>query len=421
MGVTSSPRTNAWHLLEVDAHAEKTTVSVVIPARDCQETLDRLVASVRAQRYPAELVEIVVVDDASQPPLVVPDGAVAVRQEDDGTFGAGRARNAGAVEATGDVLLFLDADLLLGPESLGRMLRWYEASPAAVVTATIGFFDPGAINATALDAAIRDRSVGELVGPIATDDQAWREKTFARTHDLTVDHSDLFRVFIGAVMCVPRVLHESVGGLRALGVRGIEDTEYGYRLHNAGGLFVLDRSVDLWHQGKRFFDSAAAKGAKKARAGLVEELIPEPSFRPDGATPRQVPFATIATAEGVAATGIDRLARNDVVVVHDQSVSLGLSQEPDHAASPFAVTVLHDCSLESDAVDRLIARAMELGVGALRAVDPDGRELVTVVRRRGLGRAVLTGHRPDAPAADRAGDLFGDWALPASGFGVTPR
>lgn len=418
MAVTSMANTNAWQLLDVAEAADHTSVSVVIPARDCQETLDRLVASIMKQRYPAALVEIIVVDDGSETPLEVHEEVTCVRQEPDGTFGAGRARNTGAAEATGDVLVFLDADLLLGPDSLAKLLRWYESSPAAVVTATIGFFDVADVGAPQLDAAIEDGSVAGLVNPLATDDQVWREKTFARTHDLTVDHPDLFRIFIGAVMCVPRALHESVSGLRALGVRGIEDTEYGYRLHNAGGLFVLDRSVDLWHQGRRFFDSTAAKGAKKARADLILELMPEPSFRPDGAKARRVPMVSLVIVDGVVVNGLDRLDRKDVIRADE--VSDQADARRDHEASPFVITVHRDCAVEPDAVDRLLARAIELGVGTLRAVDPEGRELLSISRRRAIGRADLIGHSPDATDIDRAGDLFGDWSLPGSGLGVVP-
>src|SRR5678809_217492 len=48
------------------------TVSVVIPAYDCQDKLDLTLASLTAQTYPADLLDVVVVDDGSPQPLALP-------------------------------------------------------------------------------------------------------------------------------------------------------------------------------------------------------------------------------------------------------------------------------------------------------------------------------------------------------------
>ncbi|MFD0889572.1 glycosyltransferase, partial [Streptosporangium algeriense] len=53
-------------------------VSVVIAAYDCQESLDRTLASLAAQTYPAHLMEVVVADDGSDPPLRI-DGPAPAR------------------------------------------------------------------------------------------------------------------------------------------------------------------------------------------------------------------------------------------------------------------------------------------------------------------------------------------------------
>ena len=68
----SSVRANQWHLLDVaDIGALDPTlsVSVVIPTRDPGERLGRLLLSLAKQTYPSELLDIVVVDDGSEPAL----------------------------------------------------------------------------------------------------------------------------------------------------------------------------------------------------------------------------------------------------------------------------------------------------------------------------------------------------------------
>jgi len=100
------------------------SISVVIPARDEERNLPTLLASLRAQQPPP--LEVVVVDDSSS------DGTAAVARAagatvvtapapDDGWLGKPWACHLGALRATGDRLLFLDADTWLAPDALERL------------------------------------------------------------------------------------------------------------------------------------------------------------------------------------------------------------------------------------------------------------------------------------------------------------
>ena len=429
-------RANEWHRLDVSAVGswEPTlAVTVVIPTRDGGRRLELLLASLGRQTYPTSLLDIVVVDDASSPPLelVLDVNGVTVRTvrcEDDGTFGAGRARNAGAAVAEGDVIVFLDSDLLLADDAVEGLARWQHAAPYSVVTATLGFFDVGDVEESELRSAIAAATLPALLKDKATDDQIWREKTFSRTFDLTVDTPDMFRIVIGAVMVVSRSLHESLGGLRELGLRGIEDTEYGYRAHAAGALLVLDRDARLWHQGRRHFDSKKAVATRRERLPLLHDLIASPGFREESTSPPKVPTLVVdlrgsdpadAVLAVLASSGPDVRCLVDQCgkFADDRVVDISTMNERDLAASAYRGWIADSVAIDSGAFEAICERMRQERIGVVHLVDAGGIELMTVASSRSLGRARLLG-AADADEIILAGKTFGEWWLPAEDFGV---
>ena len=410
-------RGNEWHYVEMVDDGPTPVVSVVIPAHECQDSLDRLLASLEAQDHPAEALEVIVVDDASEPPLTVPDGVRLVVQNPEAGFGAGRARNAGASQATGDLIVFVDADLLAAPEVISKLARWHRSHPAAVVTGILGFFDVDEVSGEALDRAISDGRLIDLLDGKATNDQAWRDKHFERTRDLTEDDPHLFQVTIGALMAVPADLHRQVGGLRELGMRGIEDTEYGYRLHTAGALMVLDRTLAIWHQGRRFFDSSRADAAKRDRERLNGELMAAEKYRPDGSVPRRVPVAVVTSDAGVVVDGWAQSARKDVVIEDPTADDQGAVDPVDRSAAPYRFHFSRDCRLAPESVDLVLQQCRDRGLGRLHVVDEQGTEVVTVTSTRAEGRAQLEGMQ-GSDAAEHVAAAFGEWWMSAGQVGI---
>lgn len=92
-------------------------VSAVIPARDTGAWLDEALASARNCGVPG--LEVIVVDDGSQPPLAPRRGVRWLRQE---ARGRGAARNRGVAAARGEWVAFLDADDRWRPGGLARRL-----------------------------------------------------------------------------------------------------------------------------------------------------------------------------------------------------------------------------------------------------------------------------------------------------------
>ncbi|MBN1424205.1 glycosyltransferase family 2 protein [Candidatus Fermentibacteria bacterium] len=102
------------------------TVSAVVPARDAAPTLPSCLAALR--RAGGMSLEILVVNDGSC-------DATASLAERDATrvitlprsVGASRARNLGAREAGGEIVVFVDADVMVPPDAFTLLLHHFQA------------------------------------------------------------------------------------------------------------------------------------------------------------------------------------------------------------------------------------------------------------------------------------------------------
>jgi glycosyltransferase involved in cell wall biosynthesis len=110
----------------------KPSVTVVIPAHDAERTLRRVLESLSSQTPPPD--EVIVVDDSSTDAtaaIAVELGARVVPARPGGF--AGGARNAGWDAASGDVVVFLDADAIPGEGWGAGLARVLEERPGALV------------------------------------------------------------------------------------------------------------------------------------------------------------------------------------------------------------------------------------------------------------------------------------------------
>src|SRR5688500_16557997 len=102
-------------------------LSIIIPAfneeRLIEQCLKSIYASLAANNKPGFTSEIIVVDNNSTDNTATLAKQAGVRVVFEPINQIGRARNTGAAEATGDWLLFVDADSVLNPELLADILR----------------------------------------------------------------------------------------------------------------------------------------------------------------------------------------------------------------------------------------------------------------------------------------------------------
>jgi glycosyltransferase involved in cell wall biosynthesis len=111
-------------------------VSVVIPARNEARAISAVIHAVQAQGHAGLALEIIVVDDGSDDDTAaVARVAGALVLELEGMTDGGnpaRARNCGAAMATGDPIVFLDADCTPAAGWLTRLLAAHDAGAAVV-------------------------------------------------------------------------------------------------------------------------------------------------------------------------------------------------------------------------------------------------------------------------------------------------
>jgi glycosyltransferase involved in cell wall biosynthesis len=118
-------------------------VSVIIPTRNRPEKLVETLACLIQQDLEAVNYEIVVVDDGSDPTIVLADVAEGPRCEIVRLEGAERsaARNAGAAVAKGRILVFVDDDMTVHADFLASHLNAHHEWASALVVGAVSLPD----------------------------------------------------------------------------------------------------------------------------------------------------------------------------------------------------------------------------------------------------------------------------------------
>jgi len=251
-------------------------VSVVVPAYGGQDKLDLTLAALAAQTYPPDLMEVVVVDDNSTPPLRLPElrpehtRLIATTPE---SWGSAHAVNTGVTHANGQVILRLDADMVAFRDHVEAQLRWHHAADYLAVLGHKRFvaWEPGLMTPEQVHEKVL---CGEAASLFAIEDSRphWTEKTIADTDGLTAHHPGNFRVFIGATGSVHRDFFKTVGGLDA-DLRLGSDTEFAYRLSQAGAVFVPETTSSAWHLGFPQMQEKEAEG-RLQRVPYIAQRVP---------------------------------------------------------------------------------------------------------------------------------------------------
>ena len=226
-------------------------VSVVIPVKNNQAGLDRLLASLS----PLKLLEVIIVDNNSAAPIRLSEGSseTPMRVVLGSEPGPAAARNTGARHVAGEWLLFLDSDCTVSSDLLLRYAKAIDGSLAYT----------GGIRAS-------DR------GPVGRFYD--RHSVLAPPRD---DHGSIYVVTANALVWRPAF--DAVDGFdESFQLAAAEDVDIGVRLGEIGRLgFVGDACVDhdygglvafgrrFWRYGRGNIRLAAKYGGEWGRPASV--------------------------------------------------------------------------------------------------------------------------------------------------------
>ncbi len=218
---------------------------MVVPAYRCGHQLRVSLPALLSSTLPRAEWELIVTDDGSPDDTgeVARQFADRVVRTGDAPRGPAHARNCGAQEARADVLLFVDADVIVRHDMLEKVLTHFADG---TLTAVFGCYDA-------------DPAAPGVVSQ-------YRNLLHRYVHIEGAGDAATFWAGIGAVR---RAAFMAVGGFRAARYPRpqIEDIDLGYRLHDAGGTLRLDPSITGTHL-KRW------TLVTMARTDLLDRAIP---------------------------------------------------------------------------------------------------------------------------------------------------
>jgi len=142
------------------------TVTAIVPAHGRPEATRACVESLLAQDYPADLLDVIVVDDASAPPLAPALAGLPVRLlRQDENLGQSAARNRAAELARGEVLAFLDNDCVAAPGWLRTLVAALD-EPGVDIAGGRVLAPPPEGPVAAFEAARSPLDMGPVSGPV---------------------------------------------------------------------------------------------------------------------------------------------------------------------------------------------------------------------------------------------------------------
>ncbi len=200
------------------------TISVVIPNHNGGAALQRCLTAVRASAY--DNFDCIVVDDGSTDRSVETLRGLAVRviELQDGPHGPAHARNVGAQAASGEIVLFLDADVVIYPDTLQKVANAFTRH--AELTAVFGSYDdhPG-------------------------DGHFLSQYKNLFHHFVHQQANETSRSFWSGCGAIRREIFLAVGGFDTVKFPhpSIEDIELGRRLSMQGHKIVIDKTVQVKH------------------------------------------------------------------------------------------------------------------------------------------------------------------------------
>lgn len=240
-------------------------VSIIIPTYNRKESLLRTLDSLARQTYPADRYEVIVVDDGST------DGT---RETTKGSFpfhlryirqcnqGSAFARNTGARNARGRLLIFLDDDMTVEPDYVAGLVEEHYRHSRIIGMGTVYSYIPA--NATVFARVYAQLPTTNSPSP----NGAFVTFTDCGTANLSVERADFFEI---------GMMHDVAGD----GPTWWGDVDFGYRAARLGFRFRRSGKAICHHRDYGIRDLATASSrAQKAACMAVTLFHKYPEIQP---------------------------------------------------------------------------------------------------------------------------------------------
>jgi len=222
---------------------KESSVSIIIPVHNGSQYLTKCLSSLAQSSYGSY--EVIVVDDGSTDPssdIARNHGAIVFKLSDQS--GPAAARNFGAKQAKGNIIFFIDSDVVVKEDTVARVVRDFGENPDVV--ALFGSYDESP----------------EEQGFFSQ----FKNLQHHFVHQSSRAEASTFWAGCGAIR---KEVFDHVGGFDELRYSRpcIEDIELGFRLKRMGYRILLDRELQVKHLKKWTFISLL-------RTDILDRAIP---------------------------------------------------------------------------------------------------------------------------------------------------
>ena len=201
-------------------------VSIIVPAKDEEDKIERCLHALQAQSMNRADYEVILVDDGSTDKMAEVARSLGVQVLSQANRGPASARNAGAKQAEGEMLLFTDADCEAAPDFAARM---YQALRDPLVAGAMGVYG-----------SRQTHSIPRFV----QQEFAFKQKRMENLETINAVHT--------YAAAYRRDVFISNGGFdESYPVPSNEDQEFSYRLVEAGHRLVYAPEAIVYHQHDR--------------------------------------------------------------------------------------------------------------------------------------------------------------------------
>ncbi|MGO1306929.1 MAG: glycosyltransferase, partial [Microbacterium gubbeenense] len=300
------------------------TVSVIIPSFK-SKTLEFTLASLAAQDYPEDLLEVVVLDDGGGEEPVelgefVPKNTRVIRihEVSDG-WGRSNATDIGIKSTTGDIIYWCDSDMILFRDNVRQHAKWGHFIPEAATIGEKGFIEDWTYTPEEVYEKVKAGTIGDDYDRSDLHEH-WSKQIYRDTDDLNTSDGRNYSTHMGACATVTRAVYDRTFGQDTRLHLG-EDTEIAYQLWQAGAVFIPAHDAVGWHMGRGTIQDHAAKVAWHNDVHFAQRMaIPRYRRKADNRI-WEVPLikvVTEVTAENAvyARPAIDRILNNTQTDVH---------------------------------------------------------------------------------------------------------